>query len=100
MVNDDLDRVRALLVNETGIRSSKVTESSRLVEDLRIDGDDLADLMHSYFERLSVDQTGFNADRYIPDEGFSLFGRERKTQPITVSMLVEGVRSGRWPDAS
>ena len=97
MVTGEFDRVRALLVSETGIRSSKVTVSASLVEDLRIDGDDLADFMHSYFEQLSVDQTGFDADRYLPDEGFSLFGRARKTQPITVAMLVEGLRLGKWP---
>ncbi len=79
------------------MRAAKVTEDARLLEDLKIDGDDLEDFMYSYFTRLSMDQTGFDADRYIPDEGFSLFGRARKTEPITVSMLVEGLRQGKWP---
>ena len=97
-MSEEFDRVRALLVDETGVRPAKVTEASRLVKDLGVDGDDLGEFMKRFFNELSVDSAGFDPDAYIPDEGLSFFRRARKTQPLTVAMLVEALRLGRWPD--
>ena len=98
MVSQEFERVRDLLVDETGVRSSKVTEQARLVEDLGIYGDDLAEFMDRFFADLAVDPAAFDSSSYIPDEGLSLFRRARQTRRLTVAMLTEALRLGRWPD--
>lgn len=95
---DIFEQVAALISEQTGARRSAIREHADLVADLRIDGDDLAELMDAYFTKFRVDKTSFDPTRYVPDEGFSLFRKPRPVQPITVSMLVQGVQSGRWPD--
>lgn len=98
MVNqiDAFAKVRDLIVAETGVRAHVITKDARLVEDLRIDGDDLAELMEVFFDRMQVDQRGFDADTYIPEEGLRLFGKKRQTRPLTVAMLMQSVWKGDW----
>lgn len=99
-MSNEFDRVRDLLVKATGVRAAKVTPDARLVEDLGIDGDDLAEFMDTYFATLSVEAGDYDPAAYVPDEGLSLFGRSKPKRPISVSMLVDGLRFGRWPHKS
>jgi len=78
---------------------------TRLVHDLGIAGDDAVELMEAYVERFSVDCQGLIFENYFPCEGFdligiviSLFRRPKRLKPITVSMLIESARAGRWLD--
>jgi acyl carrier protein len=98
VTGDALTTERGFVARRIGVRSGAIAPESRLVEDLRIDGDDLVDLMDALFAEFRITPGGYAAADYASPEGFSLFGkRGRDRRPLPVSMLVEAVGHGRWP---
>lgn len=99
---DCLERVKDLIVEQTGWQRDKIKSESRLSDDCGIDGLDAMEFMSEFVKRFSIDPSGFEFHEYFCDEGsdpFSLlhgclFGR--KTKPLTVSYLVNVAIHKKW----
>lgn len=100
MVTEDrFATVRNFIVDQTGVRASKVAADARLTEDLGIAADDLVELMDTFFATFAIDPGEYTHDTYAGDEGvaFFSFGRRAKSvQPLSVSALVTALEQGRW----
>lgn len=61
-----------------------------------------AEIMGEYFQRFNVDPDGFTFEKYWPEETFILFalctcgGDDDEPQPLTLRMLAESARAGKW----
>jgi len=77
--------------------------------DLRLDGDNLADLLEVLGTKFDVDMSDFNLAKYSRDEAFHLsawrfLDTARGLDPmegrnvITLAMIEESLRIGRWAD--
>ena len=77
-----------LLVEDFGIRSSKLTPSSRLLHDLGIDGDDANKLFQKVHERYGTDFTG------LYQSWHSYFGNEASMLIAVLAIIVAGFFGG------
>lgn len=104
MLDVDLEgRIIRLNARKTGLQLEEVTPSSRLVHDLRIDGDDAEELLTEYSEAFDVDLTGLNFGSHFRSEPNILtiwWGKIDHLAPITVSQLVQAAHVHRWLGAS
>jgi len=66
------DEVASLLVEQLAIARDEITPESRIVEDLRCDGDDADELMIAYAERFDVDMSNYFFLDHFDWEGDSL----------------------------
>ena len=102
-------KVRAFVAQHWKVKREKLSETTRLAQDLGLDGDDAAEFMEKFSETFNVDLTSFDFSRYFgPEAGFNpfyslyllLFNRKKLRQdPLTLRDLAEAVRNNRWPDA-
>lgn len=110
------ERVRALVSRETGLPEGQITPETRLVEDLRIDGDDGHDLLEAFADEFRVDMGNIAELNYFDDEPplfyssvlipvaalisprFAAFARRatRGRRRVTVRDLIASARAGRW----
>ncbi len=84
----------------------KLTPDSRLEQDLRLTGLDAVQFIDKWAETFSVQAQGFPYDRYFgPDNVdvirsvlgvFSKRFRDPELVPLTLGMLAEAMRRGRW----
>ena len=84
----------------------KLTSDSRLEEDLRLTGVDAVGFIDKWAEVFHVEAEGFPYDRYFGPESldvirsilglFSKRFREPALVPLTLGMLAEAMRRGRW----
>lgn len=88
--------VRDFLVCQTGLKADSIAPESRLVEDLRIGGDDLVEFMEAFFDELHVEMGTYNHMDYASAEGFSLFGKKEIRKSLPVSALVAALERGSW----
>lgn len=87
---------------------SQIQRSTRLREDLGLDGDDGEEFLGAYGARFHVDLAGFEFRRYFRDEANLLspflvllegWRRGRwQTRPITAAHLAAVADAGRWFD--
>jgi hypothetical protein len=96
---------------ETGSFSRQViTPSTSLEDDLDLTGDDADDFMAKFFAHFKIDAGDFDSGRYHLGEGSGLVllfatllskkKRDRlKRIPLTMAMLQEAIRIGRWETA-
>lgn len=86
-----------------GIRSSKIKATSRICEDLGVDGDDASELLDAYAKAFGVDCRNFRSARYFgPEAGAhilspllwigSFFRANREY--FLVKDLIEGAKKG------
>lgn len=76
MANDDLENeVRQMLARERGLSVKRITPSSRLREDLGMDGDDAVEFFVEVNQRFGTDLSSLqeNWSRYFSPEGLSLW---------------------------
>ena len=85
--------------SSAGVVLPKVSLSTRLVEDVGLDGDDFEELIERFGEQFSVDMGGYRWYHHHGPEGCNplwLFVRPwwwRKTStPVSVAVLVESAR--------
>jgi Protein of unknown function (DUF1493) len=83
-------------------RRGAIDSSLRIHEDLRIAGDDAADLINRIHNEFGTSFDGFEFDEYFPNETEAIFyllliplGLNRK-KSISVRHLVEVVNAGKW----
>jgi hypothetical protein len=100
MVDANLtERVRALC----GARAL-VESHTELYRDLGLNGDDAWDLLENIRKDRGVDFSGFEFDRYFPNETdaiYYLWGRRfglwrNRFKPMTIAHLTEVIERGRW----
>lgn len=75
MTEADANEVLTMLAKERGLPLDKISPSSRLLQDLGMDGDDAVDFFISVQQRFGTDLTALQArwgDHFGP-EGFSLW---------------------------
>lgn len=88
----------------------RIEPNSKLEDELGLTGTDAVDFIDKWAERFGVAAEGFPYDRYFGPEGLDLIGaiaslfskRDRKaaTQPLTLGMLADAMRAGRWDTAA
>ena len=100
MLDADLEqRVIRFIAAKTGLQPNAITSASRLLHDLKIDGDDAEELLTEYSDAFQVDMTGFDFCQRFRSEPnlFSLWlGSLNRFVPVTVAQLVRSARNGRW----
>jgi acyl carrier protein len=98
------EQVVSVLVRRSGLGEEKVTPDARLVEDLKLDGDDAVDALLEISKKCSMDVSGFDSTRYFRSEPTLLSllpflpsekKRAEPKQSLTVGTLIEAARNGR-----
>ncbi len=94
-----------LLIQKYGVPAPLIVGSSRLVDDLKLDGDDAVELFDAFHDAYPFAPGSFAYEQYFNSEGFSLgfmdWLRGNKPQakrPMTLQMLVDAALCGRWQD--
>ena len=93
------------LSEELSVPSSRISATTRLLQDLGVDGDDGVELIQSYGLRFGVDLFGFEPARHFsPEAGgnpviwvwWVITRRWPKSAPITLVDLEISLRCRRW----
>lgn len=87
----------------------KLTPESRIEEDLRLTGVDAVEFIDKWAETFDVQAQGFPYNRYFGPDSldvirsvlglFSRRFRDPQLVPLTLGMLAEAMRRGRWDTA-
>ncbi|KVG35641.1 acyl carrier protein [Burkholderia ubonensis] len=87
----------------------KLTPDTRIEEDLRLTGLDAVEFIDKWAETFGVEAQGFPYNRYFGPESldviqsvlglFSKKHRDPELVPLTLGMLAEAMRRGRWNTA-
>ncbi|KWN97249.1 MULTISPECIES: DUF1493 family protein [Burkholderiaceae] len=87
----------------------KLTPDSRIEEDLRLTGLDAVEFIDKWAETFGIEAQGFPYNRYFGPESldviksvlglFSKKHRDPELVPLTLGMLAEAMRRGRWNTA-
>ena len=98
-----LEDVKRILASDFRIKTDSLTEHTRIVEDLKLDGDDGIEFIDSFHNEYPFESSGFNYANYFGSEGLSLgilnWIRGRKTpqrRPLTIGMLIDAAVNGKW----
>ena len=108
MKSETLQEVIHLVAEQTGVSPSRITASTRIGEDLGVDGDDASDLLTAFASRFHVDLAGFEFARHFgPEAGWSpfyalycLFTGRGRLEPVTVEQLADAAQRGAWSYAA
>jgi Protein of unknown function (DUF1493) len=96
------DQIVEFTALQTGVRRAKVTLSTRLLQDLRMDGDDAVDFFESFGETFNVDleRLWLHWPHYFGPEGlFQGLPFRGLELEITVQDLIDSAQAGRWLNA-
>jgi len=105
MPNNPEEQVVSVLARRSGVAKDQVRPETRLVEDLKLDGDDAVDALLEISKKCSMDVSGFDSSVYFRSEPtlLSLFRflpsqkkRSMAKQTITVAELVDAARRGSF----
>lgn len=99
------EKVFAILERRCGLGRDQISKESRLVQDLKLDGDDAIDTLLEVSKACSMDISSFDSSEYFRSE-LSLLSVFRKLiatraphqeakKAITVGQLIEAARRGR-----
>jgi|SRR5277367_1018006 len=101
MQSEPEELVVSVLSRRSGLAKEQVTLGTRLVEDLKLDGDDAVDALLEISKQCSMDVSGFDSSLYFRSEPtlLSVFlpsknKRAVPKQTITVGELVDAARRG------
>lgn len=83
-----------------------ITIKTDLRNDMRMMWEDAEELMEDYFKQFNVDPANYSLINYFPNEGSFLIPNfllpkdarptNKPPMPLTVNMLIESAKSGRW----
>ena len=103
------DEITQIVSNKTGIPQKQITENLTLLGDLKIDGDDAWEIFEQCQNKLNLDLTDFDFNKYFRSEpcfkGISYLYRKIKysdehiaanKKPITVKQLIAACKKGKW----
>ena len=101
-----LAKVRALLAKKCRCDSGLITEDTRLLQDLELDGDDAEEFIDTFSREFGVDMSSFCFEEYFGPEvscrsmlsvlTMGIIVRNGEKQPLTVGHLVNAVTNCRW----
>ena len=92
------ENIIALIVGETGMKRNSVQRSSRLGQDIGMDGDDAVEFFEKFGEKFHVDLTALS-DQWENHFGYEgLFGSSPGFMVVTITVqdLVDAATSGNW----
>ncbi|MGG6101240.1 DUF1493 family protein [Pantoea allii] len=94
MVDDTQARVMALIEPWNGrslltFRKKTLTPETSLNLDMKLDPEDAAECLQNVFDAFGMDSDQVMFSRYYPRN-------PREAIPLTIDMLIESVRAGRW----
>ncbi|WP_312685744.1 DUF1493 family protein [Kosakonia sp.] len=107
MVNDDIEkRVIEMITVRSGVyifRKKKYdtyTKESSIHFDVRLDQDDVEELVDEYSKEFNVDMSDFHLEKYYPPVNFS-WNPFKKPEPVdiqelTIDMFIQSAKAGRW----
>jgi len=101
---DTFERIKQLVIIKIGEENINLTQSTRIYEDLKIDGDDAFELLKSFEREFNVDMTDFEYNNYFAPEGIDLIGglinifkkNKKKLLPLTLGDLETVAKKGKW----
>src|SRR5262245_24136011 len=109
-MNRDVSRELIEFVStELRVAQARLLPTTRLHQDLGVDGADGIELMESFGRRFAVDLSAFDSDRYFgPEAGFNPFlwlwsfvsGARTGRLAITLADLQAALESRRWVEAN
>ena len=82
----------------------KLTSSTKLSQDLGLEGGDADEFLQEFSKKFDVDFSGFNFKKYFVEEGWDPFRfiiyatRIIKLKPIILSDLEKAAEEGKWID--
>ena len=88
MSDDPATQLRMLLMEKHGIRAAKITPEARIVQDLGVDGDDAAELLHDLKVRFGTDLS------VLEDQWRDFFNTEGSSPRAILSSIVTTVICG------
>jgi len=98
--------IRDFIHEILAVPKKKISETTTLARDLRVDGDEAGDFMVAYADRFKVNLTDFVFVKYFGVEaGFDPFAylylkifrpEEFRKPEITVADLVSAAKAGKW----
>ncbi len=99
-----LDDVSEFVAKQTGVKRTKITPESRLVEDLGLEGDDFFELEHAFAQRFKVDISGYRWYFHHAEEGAASLGGlffpppniRVGHIPVTITLLLDAANAGKW----
>ena len=108
MKSGTLQEVINLVADQTGVSPSRITASTRIGEDLGVDGDDASDLLEAFASHFHVDLDRFEFSRHFgPEAGanpfcylYCFFTGRGRLAPVTVGQLAEAAERGAWSYAA
>ncbi|MEQ4530078.1 MAG: DUF1493 family protein [Mixta sp.] len=65
-------------------------EETDLNADFKMAPEDAAELLESYAEKFAIDPQTINFGKFFPPD------MDKKHVPLTIGMLIESARAGRW----
>lgn len=98
MQMDAEECVFLVLARRSGLDRSQISASSRLVQDLKIDGDDAIDALLEISKQCGMEITHFDTSLYFRSEPnlLSIFRSKRSPQrEMTVGQMVAAARQGQ-----
>lgn len=72
-----------------------ITLDTSIRDDLKLVFEDSEELLQEYFKRWNIDSEGFDILNYLNPEYFGSKEPDPR-KPLTVGMLVESAKAGRW----
>lgn len=73
-----------------------IAENTRLRDDLKLAFETAENLMEDFFKQWGVDKNGFDLSQYFHPECPGTSHIPDPHIPLTVGMLIESARAGRW----
>ena len=98
MPQDAEDCVLSVIARRSGLERDQLCPGSRLVQDLKLDGDDAIDALLEIAKLSGMDVSGFDAGLYFRSEPslFSIFrSKSAPKKEITVGQLIDAARRGQ-----
>lgn len=101
-MEDILEGIKVLIHKYTGQTKIPLNRSTRLYQDLKIDGDDAFELLKDFSSKYNVDMSDFKFNEYFSPEGIdiigaiiSLFKNRPKLKELTIGDMELAVIEGK-----
>lgn len=103
MSSPTFEEVAQFVADQSNTKLDRLGPETELDKDLGIWADDFHELMAEFSERFGTDMSGYLWYFHTGEEGWSLGGlffdppdRRVERIPVTIQMLVDSARAGRW----
>jgi hypothetical protein len=99
------EEILQVVSDKTGVPTHRLALQDRLLQDLKIDGDDAADLLINLATAHRVDMSGLDFTKHFrPEPNLLSILRKSSTKkrelaqkvPVTIKDLVQAVYAGKW----